>query len=538
MSSAEPVGTTGRVNDSAPRLEFHEVRKSFFGVEVLKGISFSAREGAVVGLIGENGAGKSTLMNILGGVLQPDSGTMRVDGEVFSPAMPSDSDVSGIVFVHQELNIFDNLSIVDNIFLTNYPKSRVPVFLNSRRAVEQARTMLQRVGLDRDPRTTVDLLSPGERQQVEIAKALRKDPRILILDEPTTSLTARETEKLFEVIAQLKGEGVTVLYISHILEDIKELADQLVVLRDGELVTAGPIADHSVDSMVQNMVGRQLGALFPDRSAVIGSREVVLEATGITEPGIVHDVDIRIRKGEVIGLFGLMGAGRTELARIIFGLDSYAAGEVVVGGARLQKNAPTRAIAAGLAFVTEDRRQEGLFMESSVADNIAIAALRRFSFGPGIVRERKMVEAAGRYAKEVGLKASRPTVQPVKSLSGGNQQKAVISKWMLTDPKALILDEPTRGIDVGAKAEIYRLIDGLAASGAGILMISSELDELIGTCDRVLVMRKGEVVREFLREDYDQSSILAAAFGQETMAPKVVLESESFTAGHLRAGER
>lgn len=498
------------------RLEFDGISKSFFGVQVLHDVSYRLSGGQILGLVGENGAGKSTLMNILGGVLQPDAGSMRLDGASYAPADPVAATRAGVVFVHQELNLFSNLSIADNLFITDFPKGRLPLFIHRARSRERAKEVLDRVGLTRDPNTTVDLLSPGERQQLEIAKSLKGDPKVVIFDEPTTSLTTRETERLFQLIRGLAVQGTSVIYISHILDDVLDLTDEVLILRDGKQVDRGKTSGFTAQNLISRMVGRDLKRLYPDKEAVAGS-EVVLSVKGVSEPGIVHDISFEVCAGEVVGMFGLMGAGRTELARIIFGLDSFSHGTVEVNGVPKRLSSPVSAIESGIGFVTEDRRNEGLLMDVSVVKNIGLAVVPRF-LKMGMVQEKQLTEISVAHGSALGLKSANPRRQPVRALSGGNQQKAVIAKWLLTKPQMLLLDEPTRGVDVGAKHEIYRVIDQLAADGTGVLMISSELPELLGTCDRILVMRQGELVADVEREDFDEHRILEAAFGQSTLA--------------------
>ncbi len=519
--------------DPAPRLVFEGIEKGFFGVPVLRGIDITLAPGEIVGLVGENGAGKSTLMNILGGVLTPDAGSMRLDGVEYAPNNPIDAGRAGVVFVHQELNLFPNLSIQDNMFITDFPKAAVPTFISPGKARRRARELLSRIGLERDPRTTVDLLSPGERQQLEIAKALSGEPRVVIFDEPTTSLTARETKRLFALIRELSDEGASIIYISHILGDVLELCDQVVVLRDGSLVDAGPRESFTIGSMISRMVGRDLDRLYPEKQAQ-PTDEVVLDVRGLSEPGTIEDVTFQVHAGEVVGVFGLMGAGRSEMARIVFGLDRHKSGQVLVKGVERPRADPRSRINAGMGFVTEDRRNEGLLMDSSVTSNIGLAVLPRFATALGLVRTAALRLAALDSSKKLNLKSSRPDRQPVRSLSGGNQQKAVIAKWLLTKPDILILDEPTRGIDVGAKHEVYTVIDELARLQTAVLMISSELPELMNTCDRILVMRRGEVEGEFTASEFDETKILAAAFGQSDAASDV---SPAVHAGAAVPGE-
>jgi ribose transport system ATP-binding protein len=510
------VSTAAQV-DGDVVLEVDGIGKAFFGVPVLSDVSFVLRRGAVLGLVGENGAGKSTLMNVLGGVLTPETGQMRLNGEPYTPTGPRDAAARGIAFIHQELNVFPNLSITDNLFVTGYPRSRVRPLLARRRARQTARELLAEVGLARSPDTLVELLPPGERQLVEIAKAVAGRAEVVIFDEPTTSLTARESARLFALIGELTARGTAVVYISHILEDVARLADDVLVLRDGQVVAGGPSAEMPPARMIAHMVGRSLESLYPERTSRVGD-EVALAVRRVTQPGVVADVDLEVRRGEVVGIFGLMGAGRTELARIVFGLDPRAAGSVLVRGREVPPDDPRAAVRAGIAFVTEDRRQEGLLMDFPVSDNILLATLRRFARRLGRVDTRRARAAAEEVAGRLQLRSSGLHRQPVRSLSGGNQQKAVIAKWLLTEPAVFVLDEPTRGIDVGAKQEVYRVIDELAAHGAGVLVISSELPEVKGICDRVLVMRRGEVVGEFTPAD-DDEVVLRAAFGEGVPPP-------------------
>ncbi len=497
-----------------PVLVVEGVSKEFFGVPVLRDVSLSLGAGRVLGLVGENGAGKSTLMNVLGGIFPPDGGSMRLEGSPYRPRGPRDAAALGVTFIHQELNVFSNLSITDNLFLTSYPRLGPLPLLARRASRARTRALLREVGLDRSPDTLVETLAPGERQLVEIAKALSTDAKVVIFDEPTTSLTARETERLFALLRRLQERGTAIIYISHILGDVRRVADEILVLRDGALVGSGPVEEFPADRMISLMVGRSLEQLYPDRRAVPGEK-LVLDVRSVTQPGVVADVSLQVREGEVVGLFGLMGAGRTELARMIFGLDPYSSGSVTIDGDAVPARNPRAAIRRGAAFVTEDRRDEGLFMDFPVVDNLAMVALPRFSRRPfGVVDTRSLLAAAREVGVSLRLKATSLERQPARSLSGGNQQKAVLGKWLLSNPRLFILDEPTRGIDVGAKHEVYTVVDDLAARGAGVLVISSELDELQGICDRILVMRRGEVRGEFDQRAFDAERILRTAFGE------------------------
>jgi ABC-type sugar transport system ATPase subunit len=497
---------------SGVKLELQYISKSFFGVYAVRDISLSIPKGIILGLIGENGAGKSTLMNIIGGVVQPDHGSMLLEGRPYSPRTPADARQAGIAFIHQELNLFTNLSIAENIFIDQFPrKGRWPFLTIDRAALRQrARDLLASVELHLSPDTLIERLSPGERQLVEIARALEFDADLIIFDEPTTSLTARETERLFELIGRLREAGKTMIYISHILGDVLRLADHIAVLRDGELVTYDAKARFDINRMISLMVGRSIEQLYPPRMSA-PSATPVLEVRGLSESGIVKDIHFTLYKGEVLGLFGLMGSGRTELARILFGLDGFESGEVVVNNTLRSATSPRDSIRNKVAFVTENRREEGLLMDLAIADNMALVSLPEFA-RVQIVNQPRLLESANRVASILQIKSGDIERQAAKSLSGGNQQKVVIAKWLLSRPDIFIMDEPTRGIDVGAKYEIYTIINDLAAQGSSVLFISSELDELMGMCDRILVMNQGEICGEFTRDAFDQEQILRAAF--------------------------
>ena len=499
-----------------PLLEFQGVEKSFFGVRVLKGISFTVRPGQVVGLVGENGAGKSTLMNLLGGNLQPDAGTMQFRGAAYAPPNPRAARTAGIAFVHQELNLFPNLSIAENLFLTDLPTAG-PVI---RREVlrQRAAELLERVGLKLAPETPVARLSAGERQLVEIARALSFDARMIILDEPTTSLSAREVACLFALIRQLRAEGRSIIYISHALGDVLRLCDEVVVLRDGEVVGTGAATEWNLARLVTVMVGRELKQMFPERPAPGANQEALLVVTEVSQPGIVRDISFTLHRGEVLGLAGLIGAGRSELARILFGLDPHERGTITVAGRNLC-GPPRRRVQHELALLTESRREDGLCLEASLADNLALVTLERHARPPWWLLDFSSLRAALRRIREaVRLQPHLSGTQAVRTLSGGNQQKVVLAKWLLAAPQVLILDEPTRGIDVGAKSEIYQLILERAAQGCGVLVISSEIEELTGLCDRILVMNRGRITAELPRTQFNQEAILRAALPEEVDA--------------------
>ncbi len=508
---------------SEPFLQFDGIDKAFQGIQVLKGVSFSVPEGSMVGLVGENGAGKSTLMNILGGNLQSDAGRIRFAGKDFLPRDPQDAVAHQIAFIHQELNLFPNLSIAENIFLTRFPCIGATPFIQRSEINRRAEALLREVGLEIPVRRLVETLSAGERQLVEIAKALSIDARLIIFDEPTTSLTERETARLFELITRLRARGLTIIYISHTLRDVFRQCDQVVVLRDGQVLGSGPTNTFTTERLVSLMVGRPMSQLFPERGAKARSENAtasrnaasaLLDVRGLSRPGLLENISFICRQGEVLGLAGLMGAGRSELARVLFGLDGGAQGEVWFDGEMLRDASPRERIRRGMAFLTENRHNEGLCLEATVSDNLSLAGLPEYGrTGLRWLARGLLQDAITCIRGEVNIDPRIPDRQPVRTLSGGNQQKVVLGKWLLRRPRLLILDEPTRGIDVGARFEIYHLIHQLADNGTGIFVISSELEELIGLCDRILVMRNGKLVDDLPRAEFDRERILSVALG-------------------------
>lgn len=508
-----------------PILRFEHISKSFFGVPALQDVCLSLEPGKLLGLVGENGAGKSTLMNILGGVIRPDHGRMLLYGRPYNPSNPSEAKRMGIAFIHQELNLFTNLSILDNMFIDGFPRLGGTPFINRRSAANSTKRFLEAVALDVPASTIVERLAPGERQLVEIARALSQDARIIIFDEPTTSLTAKESRRLFEIIEQLRQEGRTVVYISHNLGDVLQLSDSIAVLRDGRVVDTGAAETYTTDKMIARMVGRDVSQLFPQFQSG-ATRDVVLEAKDLSQRGIIRDISFSLCRGEVLGAFGLMGSGRSELARILFGIDPCRHGAIAVRGLVAKNVSPRKSIEDRIAFVTEDRRAEGLLMEASVQDNVALASLGRYARNGGFVDRRRLAASVARIVESLKIKAGRIESQVAKNLSGGNQQKTVLGKWLLAEPEVLILDEPTRGIDVGAKYEIYCIIKDLAANGTAILCISSELEELMGVCDRIMVMSNGQIQGTFARGEFDQERILQLAFKGREMQANVWISHE------------
>jgi ribose transport system ATP-binding protein len=513
-------------NENAPLLELVGIEKGFFGVGVLDGVSLSLGAGRVLGLVGENGAGKSTLLNVLGGVIAPEGGSMRLAGEPYAPRSPSEATARGVAFVHQELNLFPNLSVAENVFLHALPR-RGP-FLDRARLESRTRALVAEAGLDVRPSALVADLAPGERQQVEIVRALAIEARVVIFDEPTTSLAATEAERLFAIVSRLRAQGRGVVYVSHALADVLRLADDILVLRDGAVVGRGPRADFDESRLVSLMVGRELETVFPARRSV-PTAEVALEARGLSSAGRLRDLRFAVHRGEVLGLAGLMGAGRTEALRSLFGLDPQREGEVIVGGLRVSPS-PRAALSRGLALVTEDRRQDGLLLDASVSDNLALVALPSMA-SRGLVPPARVRDAAAAQARAVRLESATGLEAPARSLSGGNQQKVVLGKWLMARPGVFLLDEPTRGIDVGAKQQVYRLIAELADSGAAILVASSEIEELLGLCDRILVMRRGEIAARFVRPGILPREGETAGFDREAMLRAAIRAPVSAPAG-------
>jgi ribose transport system ATP-binding protein len=489
-------------------LEMAGITKKFPGVVALDSVRFSVGAGEVVALVGENGAGKSTLMKILAGIYKPDSGTVRFRGHAVSISTPKESSQLGIGIIHQELEVVDTLDAAGNIFLGREPTWAGPLRLLDRRKISsEARTLLARVGLDVAPDVPLRMFSTAQKQLVEIAKALSLQARLLIMDEPTSSLTLGETERLMQVVADLRATGVAVVYISHRLDEIERLADRVIVLRDGR--NAGELARSEVtrDRVVQMMVGRDLSMFY---SASAPTSQACMELRGLcTARYPAQKVSLSIRGGQILGLAGLIGAGRSELAQTVFGIERSLGGEVLLDGSRLKIRSPRDAIQRGIYLVPEDRRNSGLLTGMTVRENITLPELSRFS-SFGWIRLRNEADAARASCEELRIKTASVEAT-VSNLSGGNQQKVVLAKWLALKPRVILFDEPTRGIDVGAKAEIYQLMRQLAADGVAILMISSDMEEILRNSDRVAVMHEGRVTGILERSDCTQEAIMRLA---------------------------
>lgn len=479
------------------------IDKSFPGVHALRNVSLSLRRGEVHGLIGENGAGKSTLMKVLSGVYQAEKGKIYWDGKEVQIHSTSEATAIGISIIYQELNLMPNMSIRENIFLgREHRKGRF--FMDFKATSEQARKYIQMVGLDVDVNTPVGELSLAQRQMVEVAKALSTNAKLIVMDEPTSALTDRETEILMNVIRRLRDSGVTVVFISHRLSELFEISERITVLRDGECIGTVDTADCTEQRLIDMMVGRSLGDIYPKREARIG--EKVLEVKHLKAGNMVQDVSFELHKGEILGFAGLVGAGRSEVMRAVFGVDRMEAGEIIIDGKKLFKHTPSDAISAGMGFVPEDRKLLGLILDMSVRENTTLPCLD-YEMKGGLMNRRTEARITDQYIRQLDIKTPSRE-QKVVNLSGGNQQKVVIGKWLATHPKVLILDEPTRGIDVGAKREIYELMCKLSDEGVAIIMISSEMPEVLGMSDRVIVMHGGKICGELNAADAMQEQIM------------------------------
>ena len=485
-------------------LVMENISKSFPGVKALQNVSLSLRYGEVHALIGENGAGKSTLMKVLSGLYQADEGRIIWEGRELALHSTRDSEEAGISIIYQELNLIPNLSVRENIFLGR-EKRRNGFMVDFKTTGSEAAKYTQMVGLDVDVTTPVGNLSIAQRQMVEVAKALSQNAKLIVMDEPTSSLTDRETEILMDVIRKLKAQGVTIVFISHRLNELFEISDRISVLRDGMSVGTVETKDCTEAMLVSMMVGRDLDNIYPKIPTVPG--DVILEVKDLNAGEIVRNVSFSLRKGEILGFAGLVGAGRSETMRAIFGVDKVDSGSIIVGGKTLEHHSPTEAIEAGIGFVPEDRKQLGLILKMTVRENTTLACLREEMNG-GIMSRDKERRITAQQIEQLAIKTPGQE-QVVENLSGGNQQKVVIGKWLVTHPKVLILDEPTRGIDVGAKKEIHQLMSELAASGVGIIMISSEMPEVLGMSDRIIVMHGGKICGEFGADDVSQQKIMS-----------------------------
>jgi len=495
-------------------IEMTGISKSFDGNSVLKNVEFSVKKGEIHALMGENGAGKSTLMKILTGIYARDTGEVKVRGKLVDFKNPKEAEHAGIAVIHQELNILPDLTVAENLFLGNEKTFGKSGILKTKEMNKKAKLILGELGLNVDVKTVARELSVGKQQIIEIAKAMSSNAEVIVMDEPTAALTEREIVSLFETIRALQLNGVSFVYISHRMEEIFALCDRITILRDGNYVGVKEIKETSFDEIVQMMVGRELGERFPERNATIG--EVKLTASGLTRNGHFENISFELRKGEVLGIAGLMGAGRTEVAQSLFGYKKLQKGTISLNGKPVKISSPLQAKKLGFGYVTEDRKLEGLIVDFSVKDNLSLTNFNKVSSN-GIIKANEEKALYETMVKRLGVRTSGPN-QAAKSLSGGNQQKIVIAKWLGIEPNVLILDEPTRGVDVGAKKEIYSIINELAEKGVAILMISSELPEIIGMADRVLVMHEGTLTAELQKDEMTQERIMHYATGGDKVA--------------------
>jgi rhamnose transport system ATP-binding protein len=506
-ADAGPAGGTGTV----PVLALRDVTKSFGAVHAVAGGRIELYPGEAHALLGENGAGKSTMVKMLAGVYRPDSGSLLIGGQPVTLHGPADAQRAGIAVIYQEPTLFPDLSVAENIFMGRQPLA-AGRRIDRRRMNAAAAELFSRLGVRLDSGRISRGLSIADQQIVEIAKALSLDARVIVMDEPTAALSAAEVDRLFEVVRTLRASGAAVLFISHRLEEIFAICQRVTVMRDGRHVLTSDLAGMSAEDLVRAMVGRAMEARAAGGRRTPG--EPVLVAERLTREGVFTDISLQVRAGEIVALAGLVGSGRSEVARAVFGIDSYDAGRVTVRGAELRRTSPTAAMAAGIGFVPEDRRQQGLVMDMSVQQNMALASLGRLRRG-GLVRSAAERAFAADWAVRLNLKYGR-LADPVSRLSGGNQQKVVLAKWLGRSPALLIVDEPTRGIDVATKAEVHRLLERLAGEGVAILMISSELPEVLAIGDRILVMREGRLTAELAHAEASEEKIMAAATGQLT----------------------
>lgn len=491
-------------------IELSGISKQFGAVQALRSVNLSLYAGEVHALVGENGAGKSTLVKILAGIHRPDSGTMKFDGEVVELRSPTQAQALGIAVVPQEPMLFPDLDVAENVFMGRHPRDRFGR-VDWKRMYREVDQLLASLDVSLSSHTPVQGLSVAEQQLVEIAKALSLQARVLVLDEPTAALSTHEVEELFAIVRQLRERDVAILFVSHRLEEVFAIADRLTVFRDGTHIITAPVREITTDDIIKHMVGRELSTLFPKGEAEIG--EVVLEVRHLTRPGVFADVSFQLRRGEILGFAGLVGAGRTEVARVLFGIDRAGSGEVWLKGKQAHIRSPRQAMTNGIAYVPEDRHQQGLVMNFSIASNVTLPILQQVS-RLGLVNPRREQRIASEYSHQLHVR-STGVGQLVNALSGGNQQKVVLGKWLATEPAVLILDEPTRGIDVGAKAEVHRIISELAARGMAIILISSELPEVLAMADRVLVLHEGSVTGTFSRSEATQERVMLAATGQD-----------------------
>ncbi len=499
MTNSTPTGPR-------PVLELRDIRKTFGSVVALSAGTLTVLPGSIHALVGENGAGKSTLVTIVAGLYRRDAGELRLDGRDVDFRTTAESKAAGVAVIYHEPTIFPDLSVTENVFMGRQPVGRLGRI--DRRAMRrEVEELFERLGVTIDPERPAEGLSIADQQVIEIAKAVSLDARLLVMDEPTAALSGVEVERLFQIARSLRDEGRGLVFISHRFDEVFDLCDTVTVMRDGAYVATSAIASTTEDEIVRRMVGREVSELFPKQPTEVG--EPLLEVDGLTSAGVFHDITFTVRAGEIVGLAGLVGAGRSEVARAVFGVDGYDTGSVRLDGRPLRRKDPAAAMRAGLALVPEDRRKQGLVVDSSLSRNVTLAIRDRLARA-GLIFSRTENRAARTWASRLEVKAGALDAV-VGTLSGGNQQKVVLGKWLATEPRVLVVDEPTRGIDVGTKAEVHRLLSELAGRGMGILMISSELPEVLGMADRVLVMREGRITAEIPRAEATSEAVMFAA---------------------------
>jgi rhamnose transport system ATP-binding protein len=509
----------------APVIELTEVSKRFGATQALDGVSVVLRRGEVRALVGENGAGKSTLVKILAGVHQPDSGTVSLDGVPTLLRGPADARARGIAVVHQEPRLFPDLSVAENVFLGHAPTGRFGS-ISWREMRRRSTRLFEELDVRLDVGAQVRGLSMADQQLIEIAKALSLDATTLILDEPTASLSLHEVGRLFTIVRRLRDRGVAVLFVSHRLDEVFELCDQATILRDGRLVTSAPTSELTTADLIRHMVGRAV-TLFPKAEVPLG--DVRLKVEGLTRGSAFQDVSFEVRAGEILGLAGLVGAGRTEVARVLFGVDRRDGGTVALDGSEVSFDNPSAAVRAGIAYVPEDRHLDGLVLDFPIASNVTLPILPRL-FPRLLVHRETERRLTSTYTDDLRVRMTG-VEQPVSALSGGNQQKVVLAKWLATEPRILILDEPTRGIDIGAKVEVHRIISDLAASGLAIILISSDLPEVLAMSDRIIVLHEGRITAEIGRDEATEERVMYAATGQDDTAAGLVAAPSGTSGG-------
>lgn len=488
-------------------LEMKGISKAFPGVQALLDVSIDASEGEIIALLGENGAGKSTLMNILGGIVRSDEGVITIADEEVNIRSVSDAQKAGITFIHQELSLFKQLTVQENLFIESFPRIDRTPFINQKVMREKTEWIFKEFGIDIPAKEKVSKLTMGQQQIVEIAGAVLKDAKIIILDEPSTSLTSKEREKLYNIVLKLRNERKVILYITHDIDNALDISDRVYVLRDGKNVGTGLSIETTREDVIRMMIGSRAGKTFFKSQREITGDKAVLKLTNISTLGKLKDVSLALREGEVYGLYGLIGSGRTELVHAMYGLNKISSGEIEINGQSIKKPSPKLMKKIGVGYLTENRRDEGLFLELSISTNISITSLGKIKNYFGILSRKKEEEISEKVISLLNIVTPNQT-QVVGRLSGGNQQKVVLGKWLHLSPKIFILDEPTKGIDIGAKSEIYKLIDEIACKGISIILISSEIEEILGVCDRVGIMTRGKLVAELVGDQINPANVM------------------------------